>query len=151
MAEGIPSGQTGKSGLPVPYPLAIVICDAIYRCPATGKVSLLGCYSAIVAKEFPVTHQGMAIHITLTDGHGQIPIKIRLIDAAESRDPVFELDGQIVFSDPRMVADLDLRAGPIVFVAPGEYRLQLFARGEHVIERRIVVIGAEAENQKEEP
>jgi hypothetical protein len=32
-----------------PYPLAMVVCDAIWLDPATGKRTILGCFSTIVS------------------------------------------------------------------------------------------------------
>lgn len=73
-----------SAGIP-PYALALVVCDAIWRDPSTGKRTILGCFSAILADEFPATHPGMAVYAAITDGHGTVPIALRLVDADEAQ------------------------------------------------------------------
>jgi hypothetical protein len=125
--------------LPPPIALAMIICDAIWIDPSTGKPTLLGMFSSIAAKTFPATHPLLATHVCLTDGEGVIPIKIRLIDADEENDPLFELEAELEFPDRRAIIDMNAHMKDIAFPAPGEYRLQLFARNQFVIERRLVV------------
>jgi hypothetical protein len=36
-----------KRQVPPPYALALVICDAIWHDPGTGKRTILGCFSSI--------------------------------------------------------------------------------------------------------
>jgi hypothetical protein len=36
-----------------PVGLALIVCDAIYQDPTTGKRTLLGIFSAMYASEFP--------------------------------------------------------------------------------------------------
>jgi hypothetical protein len=38
-----------------------------------------------------------------------------------------------------MIAELDLMAGGLSFPEPGEYRVQVYASGAFVIERRLLV------------
>ena len=52
----------------VRYCLAMVICDAIRRDPATGKFTLLGTLSVVGAAEFPSQHILLAVYMPLTDG-----------------------------------------------------------------------------------
>lgn len=135
-----------KTDVP-PYALALIVCDQIYKDAATGKKSLLGMYSAITADSFPAVHPTTAVFIALTDGHGEVPIKLRLIDVDEEREPVFEIKGRANFSDPRMVVELSLQTPPFQFPAPGEYRLQLFGGvdDDPLMERRIMLFSTQHE------
>ena len=63
-----------------------------------------------------------------------------LIDVDEERPPQFEGELIAEFQDPREVVELDYHFSGVVFAAPGEYRLQLFAAGEFLLERRRAVI-----------
>ena len=128
-----------------PYALALVIADAIHRDPGTGKRTILGCFSSIYAREFPATHPALAVYIAVTEGRGVVPIKVRMVDVDDEKDPIFEVEGEANFQDPRMVMDMDLFIPNLVFPEPGEYRIQLFASGEPLLERRIMVL--EARNQ----
>jgi hypothetical protein len=127
----------------VPYALALVVCDAIWRDPSTGKRTILGCFSAITAVAFPAKHPLMCVFAAMTDGHGKVPIALRLTDVDEERLPIFELKGEAVFADPRAVVEIDFIAGNLVFPTPGEYRLQLRSGSNLIVERRILVLQRE--------
>lgn len=124
-----------------PYPLAMVVCDAIWQDPATRKSFLLGLFSVIQAKAFPAVHPVMAIHVALTDGRGTLPIRLRLVDAGEEREPLFEGTQEVVFPDPRTVVELTYHLGGARFESAGEYRFQLYAGTELLMERRVLVQG----------
>jgi len=132
--------SAGLSGaVPPPYALAIVICDAIWRDPGTGKRLIIGCFSVLNAHEFPATQPMMAVYVSLTNGRGQVPLRIQLVDADEEREPIFSAEMDTEFTDPRMIAEVDCIMMGVTFPQPGEYRMQVFASGQFVIERRIVV------------
>jgi hypothetical protein len=123
-----------------PYPLAMVICDLAWRDPATGKITLLGCFSAVSASDFPVSIFSLGLYIALTDGRGKIPIRIRIVDVDESREPIFESEVEFDFADPRVIAEICLNMPGLTFPEPGEYRCQAFAGSDFLIERRIVAV-----------
>jgi hypothetical protein len=127
----------------VPYALALVVCDLIWRDPSTHKPTILGCFSAITAAAFPAKHPLMCVFAAMTDGHGKVPIALRLTDVDEERLPIFELEGEAVFTDPRMVVEIDFAAANLVFPTPGEYRLQLRSGSNLIVERRILVLQRE--------
>jgi hypothetical protein len=79
------------------------------------------------------------LYITVTDGYGTVRIGARLVDADEERDAIWEDEHEVEFEDPRTVADIAFLIADATFPQPGEYRFQLFAAGEFLMERRIVV------------
>lgn len=50
-----------------PQLLAWVMCDAVHIDPGTGKHTLLGVFSNIQARQFPVTHPLMVWFLTIAD------------------------------------------------------------------------------------
>jgi hypothetical protein len=131
-------GATEKR--PVPYVLALIICDAIWRDPATGKRTILGCFSAIHAKTFPTMYPMLCVHAAITDGRGVTPIVLRLVDVDENNPPVFEQKAEVKFDDPRIMIEVDFIIPNVLFPAAGEYRLQLLSSGESLMERRILLL-----------
>jgi hypothetical protein len=131
-------GETGRVEQQPPYVLAMIICDSVYIDPTTSKRSLLGIFSDIIAPSFPVNIAHFMLYAVFTDGHGTTPIKIRLVDANELRDPIVDQDSEVIFHDPRMMADLIFGMVGLGFPEPGEYRLQLLCCGTLLMERRIV-------------
>jgi hypothetical protein len=81
----------------------------------------------------------MAVHVCLTDGHGTVPVKLQLVDVDESREPLFVVENDLEFPDRRANIVMTAHMQGIAFPEPGEYRLQLFSRGEFLMERRILV------------
>jgi hypothetical protein len=125
--------------VPPPYALAIGICDLIYRDRGTGKRFILGCFSALHAVEFPAVHPALGVYLDLTNGRGQVPVRVQIVDAEEDADPLAAIEQVIEFADPRIVAELDFMFGGVTFPNPGEYRVQVFANDQFVIERRLLV------------
>jgi hypothetical protein len=98
----------------------------------------------------------MSVYIAVTDGHGKVPLILRLVDVDEQQPPVFEAKNEVVFDDPRVVYEVDFCAINPVFPTAGEYRLQLLAGTDPIMERRILLarIGDQehgSENQPQNP
>lgn len=132
----------------VPYPLAMMICDMIYADPGTGKISLLGCFSNVFAPRFPAKHPMLFVYAAITDGRGKTPLTLKLVDANEDREPIFQAENEVEFIDPRAIVDLTLGIQNLIFPEPGEYRFQLFAGSEFLIERRLLLIQMKQEPPK---
>ena len=131
--------MTDTGIVPPPVALALGVCDLIYRDRGTGKRFILGCFSVIHAVEFPATHPGLGIYLDLTNGRGQVDIRVQIVDVDEEREPIWVGEQQVEFSDPRMVAESDMLIGGLTFPEPGEYRIQVFASNQFVIERRLLI------------
>ncbi len=124
--------------VPPPYALAMIVCDAVYKDPATGKASLLGIFSILNAREFPAVAPQLAVFVTLTDGRGKVPIRLILVHA-DDEEVVFEAQGEVEFPDPLAVVEIVMSLGNCTFPRAGEYRLQFFCWNTHVIERRVLL------------
>ncbi|HEX8915416.1 MAG TPA: hypothetical protein VF796_23890 [Humisphaera sp.] len=137
--EGHAKVQAGQ-----PIVLAMVICDAIYADPATGKRTLLGLFGQTASAQFPLVVPQLSVYLAMTDVHGRTPVQVRLVDANEERPAVFVAEGFAEADDPLAVIETSWFAQQVVLPAPGEYRLQLSANGRLLMERRLsaVQIGA---------
>jgi hypothetical protein len=124
---------------PAPYPLAMVIADAIWRDPGTGKRTILGCFSSIVASEFPMVHPQLAVYVAVTDGHGTMPVKLQIVDAEDEGRIILVAEGDVEFPNPKVIVEMDYHFAGVSFPSPGEYRIQLFAQGQFLLERLIFV------------
>jgi len=134
-----------------PDVLAMILAEVVHPDSATGKFSILGTYNAIGAASFPHRHPYLAVYLALTDGRGETPMTMRLIDADEEREPVFESETTLNFDDPTEVIELTFFQDNIVFPQPGEYRLQLFGAGEFLRERRLFVVPMQHPGDADEP
>jgi hypothetical protein len=125
-----------------PLALALVIADAIWIDPGSGKKTILGTFSAIYGREFPLTLNVLGVYASLTDARGKATLGLRLVDVDELRDPVWQQDFPVEFVDPISVMEVAVNTPDVVFPESGEYRLQLLIDGELIIERRIIVMPA---------
>lgn len=131
--------EPDRQTLPPPCALAMVVCDAIWQDPATGKFTILGTFAGIRGKKFPLTHGQLCVYASVTDGYGKTRLRLRLIDMDEAREPVIDATQEVHFPDPQTIAEISFQANHITFPVPGEYRFQLFANDQFIIERRISV------------
>ncbi len=125
-----------------PDVLSLIVCDQIITDRLTGKVSLIGMFSAIHSPRFPVMHPQVCVHVSLTDGRGKTPLTIRIVDANEARKPLVEGKGTVEFKDPRMIANLALQFHGLRFPEPGQYRVQIWSGSSLLREARLHLIQA---------
>ena len=125
-----PDQERGR--VPPPYPLAMVISDAIWTDPGTGKRTILGCFSAIFARTFPAAHAMMAVYVAVTNGRGRVVLALQIVDTVDEQDEqvLFRAEAEVEFPDPRAVMEIAYAIQNLVFPHPGEYRFQLFAGNE---------------------
>jgi len=81
----------------------------------------------------------MGVYMAITNGRGTVPFRLQLTDVDEEREALWFAEGEVEFSDPRAVVELDFMMTGVTFPTPGEYRFQFFACGERIMERRILV------------
>jgi hypothetical protein len=152
LPAGQPSGQMPPEWHPrkvgaSPLALAMITSDSVFTDPGTGKTTILGTFSAIVGREFPLPFPKIMVYLALTDARGRVPLRLRLIDADEIREPVQEKEWEIEFSDPVVVVEESVCLAHTVFPESGEYRLQLLSGGELLMERRLLVVFAQEKPQ----
>jgi hypothetical protein len=128
-----------------PEALALILADAVLRDFASGKCFIQGTYSVIFAAEFPSIFP-ITVYAAITSGHGKTELELRIVGtdelhSDESQEPVSTQKISVDFADPLVVLEA-VFSGPVVFPAPGEYRIQLFGNNQPLRERRLQVIPA---------
>ena len=122
-----------------PLVLSMMLCDQFYRDSASGKLSLLGCFTSISGPTFPSRHPDCGVYLLITDYVGPITLTVRVVDRDETRLPIALAEGSGTSADPRNILDFPMRLPSMMFPSPGEYRVQAFCNGEFLIERRLHV------------
>ena len=120
-----------------PDVLSLLVCDQIIIDRLSGKTTLVGIFSNIGAVRYPVRHPQLCVFATLTEGRGQTPLEIRIVDANEARPPIVKGQANVEFKDPRAIASLNLHFSGLVFPEPGQYRVQLYCQGTLLKEARL--------------
>ncbi len=124
---------------PAPIGLAIVICDQIIEDKLTNKKSLIGIFNQIGAQTFPCRHPQFCVFVSLTDGRGQYPARLRIVHD-ESEKVVAEVNGQIQFPDAHTVVELNFGLVGLTFPEPGAYAIEFYCDDALVLERRFQVV-----------
>lgn len=127
-------------GAPPPIALSLLVCERAISDARTGQTSLIGIISHVLATSFPTLMPSLSIYFELTNGRGEVPIRIRVIDANELRDPVFEVNTPVSFEDPLAIVQISMGTSALVFSEPGEYFVQIWSLGELLLSRRIMLV-----------
>jgi hypothetical protein len=115
-----------------PEVISLVLADHVHRDGATGKYTLLGTYNSLMMREYPCLRQELMIYTSLTDGHGQVPVRLVLTDADEELGAIATAEGCLNVGDPTGVWEIVFHLRNVVFPRPGHYRIQLHS-GEHLL------------------
>jgi hypothetical protein len=136
MSDSTHNGVSGK-----PQVLSMMLCDAVWRDPSTGKTFIQGGFTAITAPAFPCAVAKFSAYIAMTQISGAVPINLRLVfvddDETDPKD-ISSAQAKVDSHDPLAVAEGEFLFHDIVFERPGEYRFVLECEGETLLERRLV-------------
>ncbi|MFA6959488.1 MAG: hypothetical protein WC205_01905 [Opitutaceae bacterium] len=121
-----------------PQVLAWLTCDGVHVDPGTGKHTILGVFSNIRGRQFPVVHPFMVWFLTLSDvPTGSHKVKISLGFDETSIQPLIErtFDSQ----SPLQRINLINEIGNLSFPHPGEYSILIEVDEELLLATSITV------------
>jgi hypothetical protein len=110
----------------------MVLADHVHRDRATGKYFLLGTYNFLLTKAYPCRCQDLVVYTALTDGHGDVPVRLVLTDADEELGALASAEGSVRMDDPTQTCEVVFQLKGVVLPRPGQYRLQL-QNGQHLL------------------
>ncbi|MCZ7645233.1 MAG: hypothetical protein M5U26_08105 [Planctomycetota bacterium] len=122
-----------------PLLLDLILCDHTIREAGSNKPSLIGIFSLLHVTQFPYTHPSFSVYVALSDGRGQVPCRLRLLELEAGRE-IFALNGSVTFNDPIGVAELIFRLQQLRFERPGEYAMEFIAESELLGARKLRVL-----------
>ena len=123
-----------------PQLLAWLTCDAVHIDPGSGKHTILGIFSNIQARQFPVTHPFMIWFLTISDvSTGQHSLKISM--ALEGTSPQQLLERPFESQSPVHRINLINEIRNLSFPGPGEYELLVEIDDELLLATSLTVSG----------
>jgi hypothetical protein len=138
-----------------PYCLAMILCEAVYREPMTGKFTLLGTFGRLTGRMYPIPCV-FSVYFCLTDALGEIPIGLKIVDgnALLTDDDIMplvdvKLPQPVVSNDPLAVIE-GIIGISVAFPSSGVYHCELYANDEHLMTRRLLVEGPKEEQGTED-
>ena len=139
----------GKStGLPPPTPIALVLCDNVYRA-TNGKQALVGLFNKIIAQKFPASHPRMCVFVSVTSIRPNTNCSLDIINA-ETDAQVIAVSGPAPAGvPPTTVWDVVFELPPLTFHTAGKYYVRFLGNNQVLMQRPFEVI--EMQKAKEEP
>jgi|GEM_PF-153838 len=123
-----------------PQLLAWLLCDAVHIDPSSGKHTLLGVFSNIVAKRFPVTHPHMVWFMVLTDvAAGSHAMRISM--GLDPTDPKPLIERPFESQGPLNRINLISEIHNLSFQQPGEYSILIEIDDEPLLATSLTVAG----------
>jgi hypothetical protein len=123
-----------------PQLLAWVTCDGVHIDPGSGKHTLLGVFSNITGRSFPIVHPFMVWFLTITDcAPGPHRIRISLGLDAASPQPLIERPFESHSPLHRINLINEIRNLP--FPQPGDYSIVVEIDDEPLLVTNLTVSG----------
>lgn len=123
-----------------PQLLAWIMCDGVHIDPATGKHTILGVFSNIQAKRFPVTHPFMIWFLTLSDcATGKHEVSISMGRDPTRMQPLLKR----AFESPHPLQRINLinEIRNLAFPEAGEYSILIEVDEEPILATSMHVLG----------
>ena len=121
-----------------PSLLAWITCDGVHIDPASGKHTILGVFSNIKARSFPVVHAYMVWFLTLTDvqpGTHQIKMSMGL----DPTNPTVLLNRPFDSQSPLHRINLINELRNLRFEEPGDYSILIEVDDEPILATNLTV------------
>lgn len=115
-------------------------CDGVHIDPGSGKHTLLGVFSNIKARQFPVTHPRMMWFLTLSD----VPVgvhRIRILFGFSLQDPKEIVVRQFESKSPIQRINLINEIRNLRFDQPGDYSITIEIDDEPILVTSLPVSG----------
>jgi len=123
-----------------PQLLAWVTCDGVHIDPGSGKHTLLGVFSNISARQFPVTHPFMIWFLTICDcAPGEHRIRISLGLDATRMQPLIERP--FASQSPLHRINLINEIRNLTFPQPGDYSILIEIDDEPLLATNLTISG----------
>ena len=121
-----------------PQLLAWLLCDAVHIDPGSGKHTILGVFSNIMAKHFPVVHPKMVWFMTLTDVSAG-PHKMRISMGLDPTQPKPLIERTFESQGPLVRINLINEIHNLSFQTPGEYSILIEIDDEPLLATSLTV------------
>lgn len=115
-----------------PQILSWITCDGVHIDPGTGKHTILGIFSSIFARQFPVQHPYMIWFLTVTNlSQGKHKLRITMGVSQENMQKILEREFESQHPNHRINLINELRG--FGFQGPGDYQINIEVDDEVIL------------------
>jgi hypothetical protein len=128
---------TAQATQPPPVVLSLLLCHRVILDHMTAQYTLVDTLLHIRSPIFPIGTLPLAIFCEMTNGHGVVAVTFRIVNAAAEAPPLLDMTTSVNLFEPLAVCQSVFYTPPIVFPAPGPYRLQAWMGAALLADRPI--------------
>lgn len=121
-----------------PQLLVWLTCDAVHIDPASGKHTILGVFSNIKARGFPVVHPHMVWFMTLTDVQPGLH-RVKILISLDPTRPVELIQREFESQSPLHRINLINELHNLSFDQPGDYSILIEVDDEPILSTNLAV------------
>jgi hypothetical protein len=126
--------------VPKPSPIALVVCDALYRSEPGGKAALVGLFNTLAASRMPATHPQMCVYVAVTDVRPSTRFRL-VVEHGESGRQIVVAPAQPPQTvNATTICDLQFMLQGVTFPEPGRYFIQFWADDFLLMQRPFDVV-----------
>lgn len=122
----------------IPTVIGLLLCEQIVIEERTHNVTLVNCFTRFKVAMFPSEQQRFAVFAALTDGLGDIELKLA-IQRLATLEETYHVSRSLRFIDRLQEVRFLFRVTNCSFPADGPYDVILFADGTELARHRILV------------
>ena len=113
----------------LPVAIGLSVCELVIQDASTGHPSLINRVTRLRVRSFPTPPQRLSVFAALTNGFGDIPIRIE-VEPPDGGMPIRERTVVVDFTDRLDEVWFVVELNDLVFPEPGAYQVSLFAETE---------------------
>ena len=122
----------------IPTVIGLLLCEQLVIEERTHNVTLVNCFTKCKAATFPSERQRFAVFAALTDGFGDIELKL-VVQHLATEEEIYHALRTLRFADRLQEVRFLFRVTNCSFPAAGPYDVILFADGSELARHRIYV------------
>lgn len=118
------------SGVILPVPKALYLCEAYIGYPATGVTDLMNIFNALRPDSYPFTQQDFVVYSRLSGGLGTAQLFIEIHDTYSG--DLLGISNTFPLNFPRrtITVELAITFQSITFANPGVYTIELYIENQ---------------------
>jgi hypothetical protein len=120
----------------IPTVIGLLVCEQIVVEERTHNVTLVNCFTRRKVESFPADGQKFAVFAALTDGLGDIKLRL-VVQRLATQEDVYSESRTLRFTDRIQEVRFLFRVTNCSFPAAGAYDVILFADGSELARHRI--------------
>ena len=133
--------------LPAPTPIALVLCDNVYR-DSRGKQALIGLFNKITAQKFPATHSKLCAYVAITSIRPDSQCRLEIVDASSDETVCALMGPAPPVPTPTAVLELVFELNMVTFQRPGRYYVRFLGNNQPLMERPFDVVQIRSQTEE---